>query len=156
MEVTRRFLGIDPGKGGGITLLNHDGGLLHGNKTPTFGKEYDLPGMVTLLTQYSNPFVPTSVIEKVGAFPGQGVAGMFNFGMGYGFWQGMMAAMAMPYEFVLPRTWQTVTGIGKVKTATERKKAVVAWALRRWPTITPHSGICEAAAMAEWLRQRET
>lgn len=47
-------------------------------------------------------------MEKVGAMPGQGVTSMFNFGMGYGIWKGILAALQWPYTLVTPQAWKKV------------------------------------------------
>ena len=48
--------------------------------------------------------------------PGQGVASMFNFGMGYGIIQGVVSALGIPYELVTPQSWKKRAGlIGKDK-----------------------------------------
>ena len=144
-------------------MIDDAGRLLASLKTPTLGKEYDLQTMAAFLKrtdvclQRDSPisFETRAAIEKAGAFPGQGVVAMFTFGFGWGLWHGMMAVLGIPFEIVLPRQWQALVPGIQGLTKAERKKLVIAWARRLWPTIPNHSGICEAAAMAEWLRRRE-
>ncbi len=147
------YLGIDPGKTGGMSLLDEHGELVYHCRTPMLGKEYDERDMAEHLSHAGGGCL--AVIEKVGAFPGQGVTAMFNFGMGWGLWRGMMAAQHIRYEMVLPRNWQTIVSFPAGLPKPERKKAIIAWARRQWPLIPNHSGVCEAACMAEWLRRRE-
>ena len=152
-----RVVAVDPGKSGGVAVLDGPE-LVSYLKTPMLGKEYDLQAMVAFLKLCRGPNGQTpvrGVLEKVGAFPGQGVVAMFTFGMGWGLWQGMMAAYQIPFELVLPRQWQSIVPALGGLDKPDRKKAIIAWARRMWPTIPNHSGICEAAAMAEWLRRRE-
>ena len=153
------YLGIEQGKGGGAALLNSTGELINFIKVPVIGKEYDGRAMAGWIKYPLRSTSPTpdmkGVIEKVGAFPGQGVTAMFNFGMGWGLWRGMLAAHGVSYEMVLPRQWQTIVSFPAGMAKPERKKAVIAWARRRWPEIPNHSGVCEGACMAEWLRRRE-
>lgn len=152
------YLGIDPGKTGGMALISESSKLLGWHKTPMLGKEYDERAMSEYISLARLPLgsdPPRAVIEKVGAFPGQGVTAMFSFGMGWGLWRGMMAAHNLGYEMVIPRHWQTIVSFPAGLPKPERKKAIIAWARRQWPAIPNHSGVCEAACMAEWLRRRE-
>ncbi len=155
--MSTRIVAIDPGKTGGVAVL--DGPILVSYlKTPMLGKEYDLQAMAAFLQLCRGSDRPTpvrGVIEKVGAFPGQGVTAMFTFGVGVGLWWGMMAAYRIPFDMVLPRQWQSIVPALGGLDKPDRKKAIIAWARRMWPAIPNHSGICEAAAMAEWLRRRE-
>ena len=48
--------------------------------------------------------------------PGQGVSSMFNFGMGYGAIQGVLAGLCVPLHLVTPQKWKKHQGlIGKDK-----------------------------------------
>ena len=46
------------------------------------------------------------VIERVGAMPKQGVTSMFSFGRALGVVEGVVAALALPREWVTPQVWQ--------------------------------------------------
>src|SRR5271157_716401 len=112
------FLGIDPGQTGSlamIRILDEGGKSIRLFDPPLFevksGKkikhEYDEASMASTLYEFS--LVEQEVIcilEKVSAMPGQGVTSMFNFGMGYGIWRGMLAAFKIPYTLVHPLTWK--------------------------------------------------
>ena len=50
-------------------------------------------------------------LEKVHAMPGQGVTSMFNFGMGYGSIQGILAAAGIPVKLVTPQEWKKYHGL---------------------------------------------
>ena len=94
------FLGVDPGKTGGIALIE-EGGV----NPIAFGMpetEKDISDI--FLTHGSR--VKIAIIEKVGAMPGQGVSSMFSFGKIYGFLRGMLTAHEIPFEEVQPAEWQ--------------------------------------------------
>src|SRR5690606_16808140 len=60
--------------------------------------------------------MPHAYVERVSAMPGQGVSSMFNFGMGYGVIQGVLASLGIPYTLVTPQTWKKRAGLaGKDK-----------------------------------------
>ena len=98
------------------------------------------------------------VVEKVGAMPGQGVTSMFNFGMGYGMWVGMLAALGFPYELVAPQKWKAAV-LGGTK---KDKRAAIEYVQRRFPDVSllatprskvPHDGMADAACLALYARQ---
>ena len=109
-----KFIGIDPGLDGAIAILmtgpHHV--VASVKDTPT-GKDskrriYLLGEMRQLLLNWSeyNQDNPVTVfIEKVHSMPKQGVASSFNFGQGYGIWQGLVVALGLPIEYVAPQTW---------------------------------------------------
>ncbi|MFH0809818.1 MAG: crossover junction endodeoxyribonuclease [Pseudomonadota bacterium] len=58
----------------------------------------------------------TAYLERVAARPGQGVAGMFNFGVSYGVVQGILGALEVPVVLVAPAVWKKRAGLsGAVK-----------------------------------------
>jgi len=147
-----KYLGIDPGKSGGVALVGEDGLVEMFAVTPMIGKDYDVREMANILWRQDagNTLV---VLEKVHSMPGQGVASMFTFGEGYGLWQGMLAAIGLPFEKVSPRRWQKLVPKPTGVKGKEWKNALMAWAMQRWPDIPKHSGVCDAALMAEAMRR---
>lgn len=58
--MTRRYIGIDPGKKGCLAGVDQNGRLLYVKRCPTFGpasepKEYDVAGMVAMLLEAVSP-----------------------------------------------------------------------------------------------------
>jgi crossover junction endodeoxyribonuclease RuvC len=115
--------GIDPGNTGAIALLDDDGGLIWVEDMPLManGKKQQVNASALteilldwdLIVDVNNT---TAYVEKVGAMPGQGVSSMFNFGMGYGVIQGVLAATGIPYYLVTPQKWKKAANlIGKEK-----------------------------------------
>ncbi len=45
-------------------------------------------------------------LEKVHSMPKQGVSSSFNFGEGYGIWQGLIVGLGLRWEKVTPQRWQ--------------------------------------------------
>jgi crossover junction endodeoxyribonuclease RuvC len=50
-------------------------------------------------------------LEQVSAMPGQGVTGMFNFGMSYGMVQGVVAGLGLSLVLVRPSAWKKRAGL---------------------------------------------
>jgi crossover junction endodeoxyribonuclease RuvC len=134
------YIGIDPGVTGAVAALDGAGRIISLQDTPTIleksGKHthrvYAEPGMASLLegilrsdsmtckgcgsvyrTHLANQvFV---MIENVHSMPKQGVASSFSFGVGYGVWRGIIAALGLPCMRVEPKVWKKAMGISSAK-----------------------------------------
>ena len=89
--------------------------------------------------------------------PGQGVASMFKFGMGYGALLGVAAGLSIPVELTTPQRWK-----GKVLHGTAKdKSAAVAYCRRAFPSVqlvlprcrNPHDGMADALCLLEYGRR---
>lgn len=101
-------IGIDPGITGAVVSISEHGSVCFFD-TPTTppgsGRREFLPvEMADILYEFKNN--SHVFIEKVHSMPGQGVASMFSFGMGYGIWIGIVAALKIPYSLVTPQSWK--------------------------------------------------
>lgn len=154
--MTKTFIGIDPGATGAVCRISNGevkfldcpiikiGSKIRPNPTLMAS---GLKEMITLDTHL--------IIENVHAMPKQGVSSTFNFGMGFGIWIGIIAALGIPMEFVTPQAWKKhYSLIGK------DKKASRVMALQIFPGETnnlkleKHHGRAEALLLAEYLRRR--
>lgn len=118
------FVGIDPGLSGAVAVITNSGRILFAD-TPVIkmkvGKstksQINIPAAVAILqkikTHADQEQVPINVvIEKVNAMPPiggrrtMGTTSAFNFGMGFGIWLGILAALQIPYTLVAPVTWK--------------------------------------------------
>jgi crossover junction endodeoxyribonuclease RuvC len=104
--------GIDPGLGGAIVALDDSGGLLSWADTPTIllaagrsKRDYDLPGMVRILRDWADTPRLLVVLERQQCRPGQSAPATYTTGRGYGLWEGILAALEIPYQTVHPATW---------------------------------------------------
>ena len=122
-----KYLGIDPGLSGAFVILG-DHGELQFFDTPTAtvksGKKLrhtmDCAQIVSVLMHELGRCAEVTVaLERVAAMPGQGVSSMFNFGMGFGMWQGILAALQLPYTLVHSTSWKSklMRDMGKEKGA---------------------------------------
>lgn len=97
-------IGIDPGLSGALAVLDHAGALvaLYDVPVPTLRTsrgsrtEYDLPGMAALLRPYTGAGVQV-LIEEAQAMPGQGTRSMFQIGLGFGVWLGILGALGLAH-----------------------------------------------------------
>lgn len=104
------YCGIDPGLNGAIAL--YDGGtgeILHAFDVPLKKVQGRKPALdyLSLVERFSDlPSPGKSVIEQVGAMPGQGVSSMFRFGEAYGALTMLLAAERGDYFKVTPQKWK--------------------------------------------------
>ena len=113
-----KYIAIDPGKSGGVAVLNDD--YVEAYKCPPTFK-----GMAELIEEISsNNYYPRKkvicILEKVHAFPTDGRSSLFKFGTNYGVWMGILESNNIEYELVMPKKWQHDFKLPKVKK--ERKQ----------------------------------
>ena len=102
------YIGIDPCKSGGICFLMDD-------DIKSFKCPDTTHGMTEELILAKNIRKCTAIIEKVHAFPGQGVTSCFNFGYNYGLWIGILSALKIPYVLVPPNKWMRYYSVPKME-----------------------------------------
>ncbi len=147
----RTVVGIDPGMHGGLAAL---GETCVAMPMPTIGKELDVYTIAVWLRQQEPSLV---VIEQVSAMPGNGVAGMFRFGMHYGMLHGIVQTLWIPFRLVRPQAWKKLILAG----TDHGKTAAIEHVTRAYPDIElmpgrcrkPHDGIADAVCIAEWGRR---
>lgn len=151
-----KVLGIDPGKSGAAVLLHDNGRIAEIWDAPIIKigtkKVYDTAAMADIIQSvidaaFTNPV--HVAIEQVAARPGQGVTSMFEFGLGYGLWQGMIAVARIPATFYTPQAWKK----GVLAGMPPGKGASLVRAKQLWPTCigfnrAKDEGRAEAALIA--------
>ena len=125
----KKFIGIDPGKSGGVAVLN-------GETAKVYACPKTVEDMATLmglcLSDVSAHEVKVAV-EKVWAFPTDGRRGSFSFGENYGQWQGILASHEIDPMYVTPKVWQSHYAIKKGLPKTIRKKMLKQIAMDKYP-----------------------
>jgi crossover junction endodeoxyribonuclease RuvC len=89
--------------------------------------------------------------------PGQGVTSMFSFGKSAGFIEGVLTALAIPYQLVPPQTWKKVFSLNasKLNSIEVCQKLFPDVDLMRTERCKkPHDGMAEALLMAEYARRK--
>lgn len=163
------YIGIDPGKSGGIAVLNQEGEVL---EVCHLEKEKD---SLALLKQYGNKLPlynsssrqvfsnPRIILEWVHASPNyrtdhtggefqMGVKQAFGMGEAFGWIKGTLNALDLPYELVTPKDWQ-----GYMKCLTGGDKNVTK---RKAERLFPHAHVvgwsADALLIAEYNRRINT
>lgn len=94
----RLYIGIDPGKSGAIAIILDDGTLY---VEPYKVGIPDLFDLLILCSKYKH----SCMLEKVHAFPGQGVCSTFSFGVNYGVWLALLDSSNIAYSNPTPQAW---------------------------------------------------
>lgn len=152
------YVGIDPGKEGGIAVLNRGQVTAVSLANLT---DRDIWEHICLAgkTEGAEPF---AVLERVGGFirvKGAGVGtgpAMFNFGRGFGLLQMALIAANIPHEIVIPRTWQKAFGITPKKeneTKSQFKNRLKTVAQRLFPKEKVTLATCDAILISEFCRR---
>lgn len=109
------MIGIDPGLSGAVAWLGLNGGAhsvdmptIQLTKTGFVKRAIDLNGLKILLDGYAASVSPAPVVflERVNAFPGQGVGSMFSLGMSFWGAAGVVAGIGLELRLVEPRDWK--------------------------------------------------
>lgn len=146
-------IGIDPGKSGALAVIYSDE---QNNPIRVKVIPFEELSYRDLLATCTDSRV-VCCLEKVGAMPGQGVVSMFNFGLNFGFIQGLLVANNIPYQLVPPQTWK------KEFSLSGDKQKSIDVCKRLFPGINllatqrsrkENDGMAEAVLMAEYARRK--
>lgn len=157
------YVGLDPGKNGGIVGLYEDGSMAFKHRMPQIGNDYDERAIVAILYNPKIVHVALEDVHAIQAAPGGGKIGAssnFSFGEGKGILRGIIAALFLKYTLVQPKAWQKVAWEGVKKQSNTKATSKVA-AMRLFPnedflatpkSSVPHDGIIDAAHIANYIR----
>lgn len=152
--MTHAFLGIDPGKGGGIAALSESGEVVLAVRMPE--TEQDL--LSTFASGAVHSAAAFAYIERVHASPQMGVTSAFTFGYGLGRLHMALAAAGIPFDQVTPQAWQVALncrvkspGMGKGD-----KNVTKARAQQLFPSVTVTHALADALLLAEFCRRVRT
>jgi hypothetical protein len=146
------MIGIDPGKSGGMVLIDDANGSILDRASLENMTEHDMGECLREWAFENGQLRHRAIIERVhgGAPPGKkkGSAGAFHFGQNYGTLRGIMVGSLIPFSDVTPQKWQKALGC-----LTHGDKNVSkAAAQRRWPKEKWTHALADAALIAEYGR----
>lgn len=147
MSSRRIFVGIDPGKGGGIAAVSQDRTVVMACRMPETEREL----LDALMSLQLDGTTAMAVLEKVHSSPQMGVKSAFTFGEGFGMLRMALAAARIPFETVVPNKWQR-----DMSCQTRGDKNVTKQlALSMFPNVKVTHALADALILSEWLRRRE-
>lgn len=146
------YIGLDPGVGGGIAVLNRDGGAVRAVKAPESERELFELLVPFGTTDGAEAVCARAYLERVRASPQMGVVSAFTFGRGYGVLRMALVAARIPFDEVLPNTWQKALQCqsGGDKNVTKRR------AQELFPTLKVTHAVADALLLAEHGRRLDT
>ncbi|MEY4441037.1 MAG: hypothetical protein RL442_37 [Pseudomonadota bacterium] len=151
------IIGIDPGAGGAVAILERNGTLVQVFDMPAVevivggkAKRRVSPEMLAAELRMYNVHGTVAFVEQVGAMPGQGVSSMFAFGEAFGLVKGVLAGMSIPFQTVTPGKWKKALNLNSGKDGARAKAAAL------WPEMAGEfkrvkdDGKAEAALIGHW------
>lgn len=138
------FIGIDPGKDGGVALVDQD-------HTVRDAFIYDDTKFYSMLKSFKNCNIDVW-LEQVWPRPHAKAMSTFNFGVAYGRPQSLLRALGFDINFVPPNKWKKDIGV------TYDKQTSINKAKELFPEVSlipdrhkkEHDGIAEALLIAEF------
>ena len=142
LEPRDLFMGLDPGKSGGIAVVDSEGGGAQAWKMPE--TPHDLWALVCEL----EPRVRWATIEKVGGMPTDGRASLAKFMWQTGTLHMALVAAQIPFAVIAPRRWQKAMRCmtGGDKNVSKRR------AQELWPALKITHATADALLLAEYGR----
>ena len=147
------YLGIDPGKKGGLALISADA-------VEVFPySDEKLKEICCALDRkiHAAGEQVMCCLEQVHAMPKQGVTSTFNFGMSYGYIKGLLEIAGIPYQEIPPQRWKKEFGLN-----TDKQKSIEV-CRKLFPDVSlkandrcrvDNDGMAEALLMAEYARRK--
>jgi hypothetical protein len=157
------FIGIDPGRGGGIACLDKNGNV-EAIAMPLAGKRIDIALLSDWIYDRAKKGDAIVCLEKVSAMrkpgnPAQGAVSMFSFGFSTGSLYGMLVAMRIPVYEPAPQTWKKLI----LADTPKDKQAAMDYCARVYPNTSllatarskkSHSGIADAICIARYALEK--
>ncbi len=108
------YVGIDPGKNGGIAIFWGDGSI----DAYRFPKKQEL--LVNIIEKIKKhcrieKYNCKWVIEDVHALYGSSAKATFSFGRNLGYWEGVLSSKRIKWSKISPKVWQSKYTLSKEK-----------------------------------------
>jgi Holliday junction resolvasome RuvABC endonuclease subunit len=138
-------IGIDPGKNGGIAVIDEKKDA-YADKMPE-----TLQDLFELLNSYSVGYDGNcrAFIEQVHSSPQMGVKSAFTFGNGFGHLEMALTACGIPFERIRPQAWQKALGCMTKGDKNVSKRR----AQELFPTLKITHSTADALLIAEYGRR---
>lgn len=104
--MSKYSVGIDPGKDGGIVVIDSNNELVKYYTIPKIDKLIDTNQLAIILQNIFSIYDCFVCIEQVHSIYGVSASANFSFGYNCGIIEGMIASNKVPYNYVQPKTWQ--------------------------------------------------
>jgi hypothetical protein len=127
-----KYIGIDPGKSGGIAIIDEEGKMT-AYKCPSSSEEMALLFQILI---GSTPAAEISLLmERVWARPTNAVRAAFSYGVNYGQWLGIAASHEVQMNTSIPVNWIKWVGCPKALKKDVRKRWLKEKARELYPDV---------------------
>ena len=148
------YIGIDPGKNGGVALLGKEKDYYRPLvfRCPDTEKMHKvlIENIVEFCIDYKYIDI---IIEKVWAFPTDARSSAFKFGFNYGVWIGIINSIQIPKIEVVPRKWMSYYNMPPKLDKNKRKKWLKDLAEKLYPNIKITYNTSDAILIANYLKE---
>ena len=148
------FIGIDPGKNGGVAVLNEipDYEAVIAFRCPKTPREmaYTLMATIPENVSYENVLV---TIEHVHAMPKNGVVSMFSFGQNLGQWEGILGSFEVNVVYTGPRKWMEHYDCKPGMDKRDRKRYLRGLAENLFPNVKMTFNVSDALLIANYNKE---
>ena len=127
-----KYIGIDPGVGGGIASIDEDG-KIKAYKCPNSSEDMAL--LFEVLIGNTPPESIRLLMERVWAMPANAVRAAFTYGVNYGQWLGVASSHEIKMNTAIPSEWIRWIGCPKSLKSVVRKRWLKAKAKELYPDI---------------------
>lgn len=152
------YIGIDPGKSGGIAIIHVDNDTGRVNEAHTYPYSNEKLREIAYETTLDWSDDTLCFVEKVGAMPKQGVTSMFNFGVSFGYILGVLESHSVPYELVSSKKWKNHFGLDNDKSKSIAKCKALFPNVPLLPTERcrkDSDGMAEALLIAQYAKRTD-
>ena len=147
------IIGIDPGKGGGVAILETTDDLYYSAKFPK-----ELEKLSVMLESFVSRYKASEIcvmIEHVHSFPTDSRPAAFSFGRNLGHWEGILSTYELEWDTVAPRTWQEHYDIPVIKNKHERKNWLKDIAKSLFPETKVTLHVSDALLIANYAKEMQ-
>ena len=152
MKSRFKYIGVDPGVGGGMAVISETG-RIKAYKCPSTSDE------MALLFQISiGETAPENVkflMERVWARPANAVRAAFTYGVNYGQWLGIASSHEIEVNTVLPLQWMKAVGCPKSLKKNIRKNWLKDKARKLYPKINKLTLATSDAILITYYARKE-
>ena len=127
-----KYIGIDPGIGGGIAVIDEDNSI-KAYKCPQSSEDMAL--LFQVLLGNTPPDKVRLLMERVWARPANAVRAAFSYGVKYGQWLGVSSSHEIKMNTIIPVEWIKWIGCPKALKRDVRKRWLKAKAQELYPEI---------------------
>ena len=127
-----KYIGIDPGAGGGIAVINEEDSI-KAYKCPQSSEDMAL--LFEVLIGDTPPENIRLLMERVWARPTNAVRAAFSYGVNYGQWLGVASSHEIKMNTVIPTEWIRWIGCPKALKSVIRKRWLKEKAQELYPEI---------------------